>query len=160
WLWDRPFTVVGVAAKGHSAPGRTGPPPAFWVSLASHADGWRGSSKATADEIRERIQLLTAAAVSADERLRLAALAAEVDAPPPAWNPPVDVFARFKPGVSASQAESEVRAITSALAEEHFGRLNERAKAVRLSSVSLESLNERDRESGVIVAVMSTIIAL
>jgi hypothetical protein len=127
-------------------------PPAFWTTLASHAEMWSGSSKAAVDETRARLRKLSSkSSLDAVERELLKSLEADLSAPPRPSNPAVDVFGRIKPGVTRTQAETEVRAIAVAVASEHGGGGSGRRPEVRL-----QSLDAYDDDSIVVTAVLVT----
>ena len=151
WLDNHLFTVIGVADRKHSSPGPAAP--AFWTTLASHRDMWIGQSRMTLDDTQSRLRAArnNSGGRQADRELRQQ-LEADLSAPPPQWNPAVDVFCRPKPGITRAQAESEVRAIVAALTGDRG--------VTHRPGVKLESLDEYQRDSILLAAILMTIIGL
>ena len=155
FLGDRPFTIVGVAARTQSAPLYSGLPPVFWTTLATQKEMWSGRLKARLDEERGRLRLLAGKAnIGNAERDRLKAIEADLSAPSPTWNPPVDVFARLETGVTRAQAEAEVRTITAALQ----GRSE--TASTRGPLLELESLDKHDVGKTAGALIVAGIVAL
>ena len=133
WLDDRRVTVIGVADRRHSSPASNAP--AFWTTLATHAEMVAGRSRADLEHTRARLQALGGQpGLAAAERSRLKALEAELIVPSRS-NPAVDVLGRVGAGVTRAQAETEVRAIAAALAGEQRTSGSPRRPAVQLQSI-------------------------
>jgi hypothetical protein len=93
WLDDRRVTVIGVADRRHSSPASNAP--AFWTTLATHAEMVTGRSRADLEQTRARLQALGGQpGLAAAERSRLKALEADLMAPRRS-NPAVDVHRRI-----------------------------------------------------------------
>ena len=109
WLNGHAFVVVGVANRAHGSPASDGRVPAFWITLAGHADMSASAASRNARETRARLDALRRTATDPGDRQRLQGIEADVAAADLRWNPSVDVFGRPQPGVTRAQAETEVR---------------------------------------------------
>jgi len=153
WFGDRAFTIVGIADRKHTVPLNTGYLPSFWMTLTAHQELWTGQTSARSKEIRDLLSARkNATTTSAVERERLTAIESELDAPPPAWNPAVEVLGRVKEGSTRAQAESEVQAIAVNLATE--ARLGVRP------IVRLESPHATNASTRTIATILMVVIGL
>ena len=153
WLNGHAFTVVGVADRVHGSPASSGGVPAFWITLAGHADMSATAAARHALETRAGLDALRRTTTDPGDRERLHSIESDLAAANLRWNPAVDVFGRPKPGVTRAQAETEVRTITAALEGEH----NPGGQA---ATVRLESLDQANRTTFAVAAVLLTTVGL
>jgi len=87
------------------------------VSLAAHRDAWSGQTSASTEDLRARLAARRSEpGVEANAQDRYAAIDSELAAPVRAWNPAVEVLGRLKAGITRAQAEAEIGALASNLA--------------------------------------------
>ena len=144
WLNGHAFTVVGVADRVHGSPASSGGVPAFWITLAGHADMSATAAARHALETRAGLDALRRTATDPGDRERLQSIESDLAAADLRWNPAVDVFGRPKPGVTLAQAETEVRSITAALEREH----NPGQQAATVQVESLDQAEPDDPRGG------------
>ena len=158
WIGDRPYAVVGVADRAHSGPPSDGFPPAFWITLAAHAD-MRGSTSAAALETtRGRLaEFKKNSNLGAADRQLVHEIEEDLAQPAAAWNPPAVVFGRLAPGFTAAQAESEITGIARALASQ-----SDRRDTTRPPTVQFTPVNEHPyrRTSIAAATILSAIVAI
>lgn len=153
WLGDRAYAVVGIAERRHTASSMYGPPPAFWISLATHRDRWGGQTGARAEEMQARLNARRSQpGIGAADHDRYAAIEEELATPPRAWNPPVEVLGRLNPGITRAQAEAEMGALASSLATE--------ALDTRRPSVRLEAPDRDTADTKVLAAILMITVGL
>lgn len=149
-LGERTVTVVGVADRVHSVPTSIGMPPAFWTTLAMHAELWTGSSKAQREATRAALKMLkSTAGADPTKQDRVKALDEDLSAPAPQWNPAVDVFGRIKARVTRAHAQAELGAIAAVRANNQGS-----ARMGQPPMVKLESLNQQDRDATIITTIL------
>jgi predicted permease len=154
WLGVRPFTVIGVADRAHSAPPSAGGPPAFWITLASQAALATGDAAARAADTRARLEALkTNGAADATERERLQTLERDLVTPERRHNPAVDVFGRTKPGMTRAQVEAEVGVIALGLPGARTG-----GPAASRPTVALAPVDAPARGTVAITSILATTV--
>jgi predicted permease len=152
WLGARAYSVVGVADRRHSAPGTVGLPPALWISLAAEREAWSAASAKEASALQRRMATLKKdASLDASARDRYATIEKEVAAPPPAWNPAIEVRGRLRAGATLEQAGAELDALAAGVAEAKG--LPMRRPAVRFESAESDASDQKIAASILVMTV-------